>query len=127
MVLNKEITGVIFLVNYLVSANGRDHVNVLNTTDYDKKLGDFDCEWQDYHILKPEKQRKGMIKKILALLSSLGIDTYHSKAIQSINKSFNNSFQQRIQTTDFPVYMKNYRLPQKHIEEINIQVEQLLQ
>lgn len=147
LVLNKELAHGVFLASCLIPAHGVAHVKILNTTDKTIEIDKIDCEvhpLKDYNICYGKKSEPENKDRLEALLNELYIgatDPYAISSITNICKEFNdifhlseeklsvnNFYTQEIQTTDTsPVYIKNYRLPQTQMAEINEQVEQLLE
>lgn len=140
IVLSKEITEGVFLGNSLIP-----HVKILNTTEKEIVLKNLDCEIQplkDYNIYftRHDNKKKDRLNNLLKILDIGGNDPHAEKSLNEIFEEFqdvfhlpgeelgvNNFYTQQIQTTDSTaVYIKNYRLPESQMEEINKQVDQLL-
>ena len=148
LILNKEIADGIFLSNCIVPKEGLAHVKILNTTDNDvnfKNL-EFDVEpFSNYHCITHNKVQnklynKDRFKKVLKTINIDSIDDRVRNSLYDIieeyndifhlegdNLSANNFYRQHLNLTDkTPVYIKNYRLQQTQIEEIDQQVHKLL-
>lgn len=146
IVLNMEVTKGVYLGNTIIPAKGIAHVKVLNTRDEDVTLKHLDCKMhplKNYEIYKNDNTNCTDENRLKVLLETINIDGKDNDANESLKQIFkeyqdifhlpfeklsvNNFYTQEIQTTDStPVYIKNYRLPQTQIKEINEQVDKLM-
>lgn len=146
IVLNMEVKEGVYLGNSIIPAKGIAHVKLLNTRDNEITLDHLNCKvhpLRNYNIYKTNKIHTKERDRLRVLLETLDIGGKDKKAEKSLIEIFteyqdifhlpgeklsvNNFYTQEIQTTDsVPVYIKNYRLPQTQVDEINKQVDQLL-
>lgn len=148
VICNREIAHGIFLANVIIPKYGNQHVRLLNVLDKTTIIRNLKIETtplKDYNIYKSSNSNctKYTEERFEKLLNELNLDNTDGKArgelaeilkkYQSIfhldgeKLSTNNFYNQEIQLQDTsPVYIKNYRLPQTHTEEINNQVKGLL-
>lgn len=139
IILSKELESGIFIGNTIVPGSGITHVKFLNTTDEDVILKNVNFEIEPlnkYVFLTKSQNNKDRFSK---LLQTLKIDNTDSKATDELINIFkdyqdifhlegdvltaNNFYTQHLNLTDeTPVYIKNYRLPQTQVEEIDQQV-----
>lgn len=146
IVLSEELAEGVFLGNTLIPAKGIAHVKVLNTTDKSVIFKSASCKikplknYNVYSTRESSQHASDRLGTLLKILDIGGSDPHAEKSLREIFKEFqdvfhlpgeelsvNNFYTQQIQTTDStPVYIKNYRLPQTQVEEINNQVDQLL-
>lgn len=145
-VLNpKEILPGVMLARSIFNPNS-PFIRVINTTDKptlinrmlpnSENLSHFDI----YSVDEVSQADKSRCKKISELISE-GVPSYVKDdlnklclkysdvfALKTDKMTVNNFYSQKLRINDHdPVYVKNYRLPQSHKEEIDKQVNKLLQ
>lgn len=147
IILNSELQPGVFLANSIISKNGVVHVKILNTTEHDIKLCSIKPEikyLKDYHVIDKCKIKNiRSQKRMQELLAELNLNNLNDgdrdQIIEICTKysdifylendvlTVNNFYKQSISLNDTnPVYIKNYRLPHSHLDEINKQVDKLI-
>ena len=148
VILNQEIQKGIFVANTIIPAKGIPHIKIINTLETDVTINNFTPQIQplkNYHVIRKinKQANKHDDDRFKTLINLLNIDTTDIVAKESLFKIFkeyadvfylkgdtlstNNFYKQKISVKDDePVYIKNYRLPQAQMEEINKQVNKLL-
>lgn len=139
----------VFLANSIIPKDGNKHIKLLNVTDQDMTIDHMKLETvplSNYDILTVNHcylHGSYTDERFERLISKINLDDLsesHRKEIVTILKKYqstfhlededlttNNFYKQKINLEDkSPVYIKNYRLPQAHKEEINAQVQDLL-
>lgn len=151
VILNEEIQEGVFIANSLISSKGIGHICLLNTTDKEvviKSLRPKTIPLQNFKIYKikssskifhTDDERYTLLLKKLNL-SNLDIDIDAKNSILDICRQFsdifhlegdnltvNNFYKEKLVPIDQnPIYIKYYRLPQVHIDEIQNQVKDLI-
>lgn len=146
LVKSDEIKPGVFVANSLVNSQN-SILKFLNTTDKMVAISrDFQnhlTDIENYDVYTFNKQNENVEKRHQQLISELQLDQtpreLNSKvielckgyddifALKTDNLTSNNFYKQGIELIDnSPVYIKNYRLPEVHREEIKIQVDKML-
>lgn len=147
VVFNKEIQKGVFLGNSILPKEGFAHIRLLNVNDSEIRIKNLNLEREplnNYYIIN-QKIKIILTKHVFTkLIKILNLDSDDKIARDSLYKIFeqfpdifyiegetlstNNFYTQHLSINDeTPVYIKNYRLPQTQLEEIEEQVENLLQ
>lgn len=149
VILNEEIQNGVYIANTIVPAKGIVHVKSLNTLETDVIIRDFKPRIRaltNYNIIEPNIKMKKETKReryerLLKELKLENLDKQAQKSLLDIFKEYsdvfhlhgdkltiNNFYKQKIKVEDkTPVYIKNYRLPESQMEEINKQVDKLME
>jgi len=145
VILNEEIMQGVIVANTIVPSHGIAHIKILNTHNHPVTINNFSPKihpLNKYKILKIQKiinKSSSRKTEILKKLNLHGLDNTAKQSIVEICKKYqdifhleneplstNNFYTQSIKLNDeSPVYIKNYRLPNSQIQEINNQVEKL--
>ncbi len=142
LVYNQEISQGIFVGRTIVSIE-RPYVRILNTTNEIKILKNvvLDCEnLSNYRIFNMDSYKNTNRSKVIELLQKnfpsfakdrlTDICTEYQDifALETDTLTVNNFYKQKLRLKDdIPVYIKNYRIPQSHKEEIDKKVEAMLE
>lgn len=150
VICSREIAKGVFLANAIVPKKGNKHVRLLNVLDKTTIIKNLCIEtvplrnYEIYRTNNTTTHTKYNDERFSRLLNELNLDvdddmakneligilrkyqsTFH---LENEHLTTNNFYNQTIQLNDTsPVYIKNYRLPQTHTEEINRQVKGLLE
>lgn len=149
VICNQEVIKGVFVSNTLISQNGIPHVKIVNTLDTPIILENFMpiIEPLDNYIIlkissKPNSSKHSFarIQKLKEELKFSTLDPISKESVINLCLEFadifhleddklscNNFYEQHISISDrSPVYIKNYRLPHSHIEEISNEVDRLV-
>lgn len=144
IILNKELQQGIFVSNTIIPAKGICHIKILNTNSEDAKLQHINLDsepLENYKILNYSAHHTTVrLEKLLTTINTQNIDEKDKiellNTIEDYQDIFhlegdklttNNFYTQQLNISDNnPTYIKNYRLPQSHHDEINRQVQGLL-
>lgn len=149
LIESQEIADGVFVGNSIVPKKGIAHIDILNTNNTDVQIKQFSIKTEplnNYDIVDFDQHLHDSPRddRFQKLLSELNLNISDPKAEESIKGickdfcdifhlktdklTFNNFYKQKITLSDRkPVYIKNYRLPQSQIHEINQHVEKLIE
>lgn len=141
LIPNQILTTDVYVARTIVSKSD-PHVKILNISDEDIPLTNVKViseKLSDYTILDPDDyisdNRKIVLEKLqknfpdyayndLNKLCSQFLDIF---ALETDKISYNNFYKQKLRLKDDqPVYVKNYRIPHAHQEEINRKIDNML-
>lgn len=145
VVIGNEIKKGIFLANSIVPSKGIKHIKILNSTDKEQTIENVMIAMEPlskYRILSNNTKFKDKRKfqKLMKSIQGDNLDTFAAQTVIKICEEFqdvfhdedkelttNNFYEQHITLSDKnPVYIKNYRLPNAQLDEIQNQVSELL-
>lgn len=148
IVLSDEIRKGVFICNTLIPKNGVAHIKIINTTEESVQIENFEPKidsLSDYHVMQNMQysnniSKEERYKKIIKEINLENNNDYEKQEIFKICREFldvfyvsgdklttNNFYKQEILKEDnVPVFIKNYRLPHVHYEEINKEVKKLI-
>jgi len=143
---SEELMPGVFCANSLIGS--LPYVKFINTTETDVLIKNFrpkSSKLSEYKIfnLNNEQVTQNCEKRIERLMKELNLQNIPDFGIESIRKicqefneifhlendilDVNNFYTQKIPLTDYsPIYIKNYKLPQYHKNEIESQVNKML-
>lgn len=148
VICNEEIKTGVFVSNSIIPKNGVSHVKIINTLDTPVLLENFQPTlepFSSYQILNISSKgsKDHLLSRNRKLEKELMFNTLDPTLKDSIvdlckeysdifhldddKLSCNNFYEQHISIADkTPVYIKNYRLPHSHIQEISNEVDRLI-
>lgn len=140
-----EVEPGIFLANSMAISSS-PIIKVLNTTDEVRIISNIISKSEDlsnysiYTIDSVDQNNRERIDALLGYIKNNSPDYVHDDlvplcseysdifALETDHMTQNNFYEQRLRLTDSkPVYVKNYRLPHTHKDEINRQVDKLIE